>query len=501
MLSLAELRRAVRLVDAERVGARVEGAWQIDAQRVVLALRRPGQPAAALLLCADPRTARLGTLARRPEAPPSPGPFARLLRKRLGGGRLVAAEIWDDDRQAALRVETPDGACTLLLAFLGPRTNLYLLDAMQRVVAALRPLAETRSELAPGAVWQAPGGRPPPEGADRFVDVPDAGFFVALEHRYAAQEAEGEREALHRRLERALRRADEGMARKTSALERDAGDAALAERARRHGELLKGALDRVAAGATELRTRDWETGEEVTIPLDPSRSPAANLEGLFRRARKAERRARRAAAELGVLAERRRELAALRQDLEARASESEASLEELAQRPELQRLLARHAPQARPAARARSGPVRLAGRDVPRRLLPRRYRSTDGLEIWVGRSDEGNDLLTTRLARGNDLFFHLDASPGSHVVLRTEGRSDPPPESMLEACELAVHFSRQREAGRIDVLVVPIKQVRKPRGARPGLVFVSGGRSVRLRRDSRRLERVLAARLDEADGA
>src|SRR5881409_3443510 len=55
------------------------------------------------------------------------------------------------------------------------------------------------------------------------------------------------------------------------------------------------------------------------------------------------------------------------------------------------------------------------------------YRSTDGLEIWVGRSDEGNDYMTTRLARGNDLFFHLEGAPGSHVILRTEGRADPPP--------------------------------------------------------------------------
>ena len=147
-----------------------------------------------------------------------------------------------------------------------------------------------------------------------------------------------------------------------------------------------------------------------------------------------------------------------------------------------------------PAAEARL-PARFRG-DLPRKLHPRRYVSRDELEIWVGRSDEGNDYLTTRLARGKDLFFHLDGAPGSHVVLRTEGRDEVPPESVLDACELAVHFSKQKNAGQADVHVVPIKQVSKPRGAKKGLVYVTGGRSIRLRREESRLKRLLGSRLD-----
>ena len=114
----------------------------------------------------------------------------------------------------------------------------------------------------------------------------------------------------------------------------------------------------------------------------------------------------------------------------------------------------------------------------------------------MGRSDAANDFLSTRLARGKDLFFHLDGAPGSHVILRTEGRSDPPSEAVLDACELAVHFSKQKKANRADVHVVPIQNVRKPKGAKPGLVVVHGGRSVHLRREEKRLERILAARIE-----
>ena len=115
----------------------------------------------------------------------------------------------------------------------------------------------------------------------------------------------------------------------------------------------------------------------------------------------------------------------------------------------------------------------------------------------MGRSDEGNDHLSPRLARGRDLFFPLDGAPGSHVVLRTEGRTDPPSESLVDACELAVHFSKSKRAGRADVHIVPIKNVKKPRGAKRGLVYVSGGRTFHLRREAARLERLLAARIDD----
>ena len=147
------------------------------------------------------------------------------------------------------------------------------------------------------------------------------------------------------------------------------------------------------------------------------------------------------------------------------------------------------APEPRRERRRTGGP--------PRRLQPKRYRASGDLEIWVGKNDEGNDHLTTRLARGKDLFFHLEGSPGSHVVLRTGGREDPPQESVLEACELAVQFSKQKNATRASVHMVPIKNVSKPKGAKPGLVYVHGGRTVQLRRDPKRLERILAARIED----
>ena len=79
------------------------------------------------------------------------------------------------------------------------------------------------------------------------------------------------------------------------------------------------------------------------------------------------------------------------------------------------------------------------------------------------------------MARGNDLFFHLEGYPGSHVILRTEGRPDPPAQSVLDACELAVHFSKLKNAAHADVHVAPVKEIKKPKGTKPGLVYVRRG--------------------------
>jgi predicted ribosome quality control (RQC) complex YloA/Tae2 family protein len=302
------------------------------------------------------------------------------------------------------------------------------------------------------------------------------------------------------RLERVLRKEAKALDRKLSKLEVEIAQAQTATGFERQGELLKGGLDRVQRGAREVVMRDWDSGADVTIALDPALSPSENVARLFKRYKKAVRTLTKAGAQLEAVTVSRAEIAQLEAALgelrDAAEAEDDDALAAFAERPPMRRLLAKYAPA--PAAARPEAPreISLAGRKVPVRLVPRRYRTESGLEVWVGRSDAGNDHLSVRLARGNDLFFHLDGAPGSHVVLRTEGRADPPPEAVLDACELAVHFSKQRNASRADVHVVPIKNVRKPKGAKPGLVVVHGGKSIHLRRSPARLERILAARIE-----
>jgi predicted ribosome quality control (RQC) complex YloA/Tae2 family protein len=501
MLSLAELERIAALLDRTLRGQRVQAA--VQTQRPALALTLYGHADEEsrgkrlhLLLSCDPETARVAQLERAPHGPdPQPG-FAQYLRAHAVGARIGGVRLVAGDRQLALRIRAEGGDLDLLLALFGRRSNLYVLDAEGNLRAALRPLAETRAELAPGSPYRSPELPPPRRGEDRFAGVADEALLAAIEAHYALRESTGARESLARRIAQALRREAKSLDKKLERLDTELAAAEADARLERTGELLKPELSKLRRGDAEARVRDFETGEELRIPLDPLLSPAENLEKLFKRYRKGVRTLTKAGAQRDAVRAAREEIAELERALEA-AGEDDGALAALAGRPALARLIQEHAP-APAQERLREAREFKVGRlVVPPRLVPRRYKTESGLEIWVGRSDEANDLLSTRLARGNDLFFHLDGAPGSHVILRTEGRPDPPSEAVLDACELAVHFSKQKRAGRADVHVVPAKNVRKPKGAKPGLVSVHGGRTVNLRREPKRLERILAAKIED----
>ncbi len=506
MLSLRELRRAVAALERERLGARLDKVVQVDDFELVLILRgggeRPARDKCHLLLSCRPGFARLSILARPRQAPPEPPGFARYLRAHAEGGRLEEARIVSEDRQALLRFATAEGSIDLLLSILGPRSNVYLIDGAGILVGAQRPLDQTRRDLRGGEPWRDPETRPPSEGEDRFAETPEEQLLAAIEELYASLEAETRKDVRLQRIAQALKKQRGRVERKLQGLERDAESAAEAPELQRQGELLKSALGSVRPGADQVLVRDFESGAELSVPLDPALSPAENLQRIFKRARKAERRAHKAAQQLGEVQGRLEEIDALRHEcaeLGEGGEPSQEDLDALAARPPIRRLLDRYFPQPADQKTApKKKPVWKIGKtEIPTRLQPKRYRTSDGLEIWVGKSDEGNDLLTTRLARGRDLFFHLEGSPGSHVILRTEGRDDPPRESLLEAAELATHFSKQKNATRAGVHVAAIKNVSKPSGTKPGLVYVHRGRSIDLRRDPARLKRILDARIDD----
>jgi predicted ribosome quality control (RQC) complex YloA/Tae2 family protein len=506
VLSLAELARVSDFLDGSIRGHRIQAIAQPDAHTIVLDVYGSGRDGEGqrlhLLLSCRPGSARVSLAAASRNAPGGPPRFAQYLRAHMKGARIERVRLLDGDRQLALRVRTKEGDFDLLLSIFGARSNLVVLNADGSIVDSLRPLAETRSELSKGEAWRAPASSPPRAGEDRFAEHEGEALLRAIEAHYAASEEEDEEGALRRRVEAALRKEVKTLDRKIEKLERELLDAERATASERQGELLKSALADVQKGDAQAVVRDWDTGEDVNIPLDTTLTPAENMERLFKRYRKALRTLTKGGAQLDAVRASRAEIAALEQDYEEARQAGHDALESLVQRPALARLLSKFAPgpapaRKRPGAAAGDAVRELAGRKVPMKFVPRRYRTESGLEVWVGRSDAANDYLTVRLARGKDLFFHLDGAPGSHVILRTEGRSDPPPEAVLDACELAVHYSKQKKASRADVHVVPIRNVRKPKGAKPGLVMVHGGRSIHLRREPKRLQRILAAKIEE----
>ena len=98
----------------------------------------------------------------------------------------------------------------------------------------------------------------------------------------------------------------------------------------------------------------------------------------------------------------------------------------------------------------------------------------------MGRSARQNEVVTFDLASGGDLWFHARGMPGSHVVLKSAGRT-PPDRSIEQAASLAAYYSRGRQSTTVPVDVVPARQVRRVKGGKPGLVRISGEMTVNVR--------------------
>ena len=108
---------------------------------------------------------------------------------------------------------------------------------------------------------------------------------------------------------------------------------------------------------------------------------------------------------------------------------------------------------------------------------PREFVTPSGFRVLVGRNNRENDLLTTKLAEKRDLWFHTKNIPGSHVVLITEGK-EVDDASLLFAANLAASFSKAAASEQVPVDFTEIKNVKKPSGAKPGMVIYTTNRTI-----------------------
>jgi predicted ribosome quality control (RQC) complex YloA/Tae2 family protein len=107
--------------------------------------------------------------------------------------------------------------------------------------------------------------------------------------------------------------------------------------------------------------------------------------------------------------------------------------------------------------------------------VPRKFISSDDLEILVGRNNRQNDLLSMKMAERSDLWLHTKNSPGTHVIIKLPRQiksiHDMPDRSLEEAALLAAHFSKAAESEKVEVDYTFRSNVKKPGGARPGMVI------------------------------
>ena len=227
------------------------------------------------------------------------------------------------------------------------------------------------------------------------------------------------------------------------------------ERLRELGDILTSNLHAMERGMEVLRAVDFydPEGREIDVPLDPLLTPQQNAAKYYKDYNKAKI----AESILTLQLEKgRRDLDYLNSVLEAIAlAEGERDLQEIRQELTDTGYLRR--------------PSKAKGREKRISSKPMEFRSSAGLRISVGKNNTQNDLLTTKQAFKSDLWFHTQKIHGSHVILWLEG-GEADAQSLTEAAILAATFSQAGEGSRVPVDYTPVKYVKKPAGARPGMV-------------------------------
>lgn len=220
------------------------------------------------------------------------------------------------------------------------------------------------------------------------------------------------------------------------------------------GELITANLYRMERGQSRLTAQNYydENCADVDIPLDVRLSPQENAARYFKQYAKAKTAEKYLTAQLQRGREELQYLASVLQELAQ--AESEQDFNDI--RTEL----------------TDGGYLRGRGKKQPgfqRASKPREFRSSAGLRILVGRNNRQNDRLTTKDADKRDIWLHTQKIHGSHAILCTGG-AEPDEQSLMEAASLAAYFSQAQGSTKVPVDYTPVKFVKKPAGAKPGMV-------------------------------
>ena len=245
-------------------------------------------------------------------------------------------------------------------------------------------------------------------------------------------------------------------AKKIVLLQQTIDDAKKKDKHKMYADLLTANLYRMQTGEKAVTVQNFYSEElkEITIPLDVSQTPQQNAQRYYKKYNKAKVAETEAAHQMALAQD---ELAYLESAMQSlHLAQTEEDLAEI--REEL----------------AQSGYITSAARGKKKAApvsKPLHFVSSDGFDIYVGKNNVQNDRLTLRFANSADLWFHTKNFPGSHTVIKLGLDKDVPERTILEAATLAAVHSSAKNSAQVPVDYTQIKNVKKPSGAKPGMVI------------------------------
>ena len=472
MLTASDVAEVLTEISPLLRGGWIQKIHQPAHHTLVLDIRVPGQTH-RLLICCRPNLARLHVTTHPLANPPTPPPFCQFLRAHFQGARIDDIRQIGNDRIVELQITVREVLHTIVCELTGNKANILVLDAERRVLRDL-----SRQHHLAGQAYVSPSHRNSNHetAPSRFAGAVGGSLPVSetIDAYYREQESARAVDRIKEERLRLLKKTLKKEQRLIEAWRYDLAKASAYLDYARYGELIKANLSAIMKGTDHIELTDYfDDGlPTITIPLDPMKSAQCNMDDYFRKHRKylaAERELKPRIEQAGHRIER------LRQEI--------THMEQGTWTPPA---MPSSSPNTPTIDRATTNKHQSTGDQ--RRGPFRRFTSTDGLPIFVGRNARENDELTFGLAKSDDLWLHARGMPGSHVVVRLGKGTDPPPETLRDAAMLALLYSDLRKSGKGEVIYTRRKWVKKAKGQAPGAVVVTQEKSLHVSLEKNRLE-------------
>ncbi len=481
-------------------GAKIEKVQQPEADEVLFQIHcNTGRK--KLLICLAPNGSRVHLTELTYENPVDAPSFCMLLRKHIQGGRISSVNQVEDERIVYFDIETVNemGYCVnkrLIAETMGKHSNLILIDTnTNKIIDSIKRISidvNRYRQILPGSLYV----EPPKSDSDYVKKIKanicsDLSPVVYLDngkikdvHAYhlsnydslETKEFKNIHEALDyfysnkKETNKQMQKAD-NMSKSVSTLldkqllkkQRLLEDIKKANESdvyRMKAELLNANLHLCKPGDKLVKVISYYDGSEVTIVLNEKLSAAKNAQQYYKKYAKLKSSAKEKMIQLETCEKDITYLESVKEMIGLSRTYEELDLirQELADQ----------------------GYVRTRTASQRNRKLkpkPRRYILSTGYEVVVGRSNTENDYITFKLGSKTDYWFHTKDIHGSHLILFTNGE-EPDAKTIYEAASIAAFFSQGKESENVPVDYVLLRYVKKPNGAKPGMVIFTNNRTV-----------------------
>lgn len=474
------LNKIIDELKTELIGGIISNVHQMDERHIILKVFFRGKDK-RLLISIHPRFFRIHLTEKKYENPPTPLRFCAYLRSHLINQRIEDISVLSGERIVNILFK----GSMLAIELTGRDSNVILVDKNGIILDAMRYFPQENNyprPIKPGLQYMPLHvfARPP-----AGIDIPKGGYpsYNSAADAYYAELTETEEFFIEKaNLLRVITDAKKRLKRK---LENLTGDKDRAERDLKlslYGELLLANFSNIKKGMKEIEVFDYyqDPPQKITIPLDPALSPQENIDKIFKRVKKAKTAIELLKERMPQTENEIKYLEEISFQLDTAENQDDLSAMEEALSHAGYMKKQGHGTNDRREGKSKAEPVR-------------RFKSSDGCEILCGKTAAANDLLVKKYARDYDLWFHAYGAAGSHALLRLKNKNDEPSQNaILEAGAIAAFFSKAKNETKAEVAYTLAKNVKKPKGAKPGLVTITNYKTIVVRPDAEVVKKLQA---------